>query len=72
MLFDSSENYSFLSQTFVQTLHVRSKRLDCGFDVKVEDNSRVVVGEMYTGCSIYVDGYSFSLFLYSMGIYEGF
>ncbi|KAI3706879.1 hypothetical protein L6452_24918 [Arctium lappa] len=70
VLFDSGANRSFVSPNFVHKLHVKPKKLSQGFEVEVADDSRVLVGEVYDGCSIDIDGHIFPLRLYPMGMGE--
>ncbi|KAI3756963.1 hypothetical protein L6452_04495 [Arctium lappa] len=70
VLFDSGANRSFVSPNFVHKLLVKPKKLSQGFEVEVTDDSRVLVGEIYDGCSIDIDGHTFPLRLYPMGMEE--
>ncbi|KAI3672436.1 hypothetical protein L6452_38524 [Arctium lappa] len=70
VLFDSGANRSFVSPNFVHKLLVKPKKLSQWFEVEVTDDSRVLVGEVYDGCSIDIDGHTFPLRLYPMGMGE--
>ncbi|KAI3677796.1 hypothetical protein L6452_37066 [Arctium lappa] len=70
VLFDSGANRSIVSPKFVHKLHVKPKNLRHGFEVEVADDSRVLVGEVFDGCSIVIDRQSFPLRLYPMGMGE--
>ncbi|KAI3680701.1 hypothetical protein L6452_35475 [Arctium lappa] len=70
VLFDSGENRSFVSPNFVHKLNVKPKKLKRELKVEVADNSQILVEEVYDGSSIVIEGQSFPLRLYPMGMGE--
>ncbi|KAI3729488.1 hypothetical protein L6452_18148 [Arctium lappa] len=70
VLFDSGTNCSFVSPNFVHKLNEKPKKLKHELKVEVADNSQIVLEGVYDGCSIVIDGHSFPLRLYPMGMGE--
>ncbi|KAI3734189.1 hypothetical protein L6452_13653 [Arctium lappa] len=70
VLFDSGANRSFVSPNFVHKLNVKPKKLKRELKVEVADNSQILVEEVYDGSSIVIEGQSFPLRLYPMGMGE--
>ncbi|KAI3770409.1 hypothetical protein L6452_01541 [Arctium lappa] len=70
VLFVSGANHSFVSPNFVHKLNEKPKKLKHELKVEVVDNSQILVEEVYDRSSIVIDGHSFPLRLYPMGMGE--
>ena len=70
VLFDTGANRSFTSPNFIRGLGVKPKCLDYSFDVDVAGDRSVSIGEVFEGCSIFIDGHGFPLRLYPIGMGE--
>ncbi|KAI3772311.1 hypothetical protein L6452_03493 [Arctium lappa] len=70
VLFDSGANRSFVSPNFVHKMNEKPKKLKHELKVEVADNSQILVEEVYDESSIVIDGQSFPLRMYPMGMGE--
>jgi hypothetical protein len=68
VLFDSGANRSFVSPNFARALHLSPSQLEFEIEVEVADDRHVCVREVFEGSIISIDGYSFPMRLYPMGM----